>query len=85
MSYGAGRTTQLATADRIEIRLENPPPTEVTYELQAHRGPTVFAPIRGRLRIKDTPRGLTPSFDQPIDRTQIDATDRDRGGGARRP
>jgi S1-C subfamily serine protease len=72
VSYGAGRTTQLATADRIELRLENPPPTEVTYEIQAHRDPTVFTPIRGRLRIKETPRGLTPGFGQPIDRTQID-------------
>ena len=71
VSYGAGRTTQLATADRIEVRLENPPPTELTYEVQARRGPTVFAPIRGRLRIKDTPRGLTPSFGQPLDRPQI--------------
>ena len=71
VSFGAGRTTQLATADRIEMRLENAPPTEVEYELRAHRGPKVFAPIRGRLRIKNTPRGLTPSFEQPIARTQI--------------
>ena len=72
VSFGAGRTTQLATADRIEMRLENAPSTEVAYELQSHRGPKVFTPIRGRLRIKNTPRGLTPSFDQPIVRTQID-------------
>ena len=72
VSYGAGRTTQLATADRIELRMENPPPTEVSYEIQAHRGATVFSPIRGRLRIKDTPRGLVPSFGQPIERMQID-------------
>jgi hypothetical protein len=71
VSFGAGRTTQLATADRIEMRLENAPPTEVMYELQAHRGPQVFTPIRGRLRIKNTPKGLTPRFDQPIVRTQI--------------
>jgi len=71
VSFGAGRTTQLATADRIEMRLENAPPTEVAYELQAHRGAKVFAPIQGRLRIKNTPRGLTPSFDEPIVRTQI--------------
>ena len=71
VSFGAGRTTQLATADRIEVRLEQCPPTEVAYEIQARRGPKVFAPIRGRLRIKDTPAGLTPSFDRPIARTQI--------------
>ena len=46
VSFGAGRTTQLATADRIEMRLENAPPTEVAYELQAHRGPKVFTPIQ---------------------------------------
>src|SRR5207249_4840612 len=31
----------------------------------------VFAPIQGRLRIHDAPRGLTPSFDRPIARTQV--------------
>lgn len=36
--YGDGRTTQLATADRIEVRLEHAAPTEVTYEIQARRG-----------------------------------------------
>jgi hypothetical protein len=71
VSFGAGRTTQLATADRIEMRLENAASTEVAYELQSHRGPKVFTPIRGHLRLKNTPRGLTPSFDQPLDRTQI--------------
>ena len=69
--FGAGRTTQLATADRIETRLEHVPPTEVSYELQARRGPKVFTPIQGQLRIQDIPRGLTPSFDQPVARTQI--------------
>jgi S1-C subfamily serine protease len=69
--FGAGRTTQLATADRIDIRLDRPPPTEVEYEIRARRGPKVFAPIQGRLRIHGVPRGLTPSFDQPIARTQV--------------
>ena len=72
VSFGNGRTTQLATADRMEMRLEKAPPTEVAYELQARRGPKVFAPSSGRLRIQGTPTGLTPSFDQPVARTQID-------------
>ena len=43
--FGAGRTTQLATADRIEMRLENGPPHRGRYEIRAHRGPKVFAPM----------------------------------------
>ncbi|MGP0064200.1 MAG: trypsin-like peptidase domain-containing protein [Isosphaeraceae bacterium] len=69
--YGGGRSTQLATADRIELRLEHAPPTEIAYEIQARRGPKTFAPIQGKLRIQGTPRGLTPSFDRPIARTQL--------------
>jgi S1-C subfamily serine protease len=69
--FGAARTTQLATADRVEIRLENAPTSEVAYELQAHRGPKVFTPIQGRLQIQNTPRGLTPTFDHSLGRTQV--------------
>jgi Trypsin-like peptidase domain/Concanavalin A-like lectin/glucanases superfamily len=69
--FGAGRITQLATADRIEMRLEQAPPTEIAYELQARRGPKVFTPIQGRLRIQNTPRGLMPTFEHSIGRTQI--------------
>jgi Trypsin-like peptidase domain/Concanavalin A-like lectin/glucanases superfamily len=72
VSFGPGRTTQLATADRIEMRLENAVPTEVAYELLARRGPKVFTPIGGELRIKDTPRGIAPNFEDPIARTEID-------------
>ena len=68
---GANRTTRLATADRIEVRLKEAPPTEVAYEIRARRGQTSFTPIQGRLRIRGTPRGMTPSFDQPIFRTEI--------------
>ena len=69
--FGVGRATRLATADRIEVRLNETPPTEVAYEIRAHRGRTVFTPIQGRIRIRGTPRGMTPSFDQPISRTEI--------------
>ena len=71
VSYGAGQTTQLATADRIEMRLDKTPATEVAYAVQSHRGSQLFAPIHGRLRINNTPAGLTPRFDRPIARTQI--------------
>jgi S1-C subfamily serine protease len=70
-SFAPGRTTQLATADRIEVRLETVPATEVTYEIQARRGPTEFSPIHGRLRINRTPEGMSPAFDQPIDRARL--------------
>ncbi len=71
VSFGTGRTTQLATADRIDVRLENPPPTEVAYELKSHRGATAFPPVIGVLRIKNSPRGLAPNFEEPLVRTQL--------------
>ena len=71
VSFGSGRTTQLATADRIEVRLANPPPTEVVYELKAHRGPTEFTPETGVLRITNSPKGLLPNFEEPLVRTQL--------------
>ena len=70
--FGDGRTTQLATADRIEVRLEHAAPSEVGYEIHSRRGTKVFPPISGRLSIRGTPRGLTPRFDQPIARTELD-------------
>jgi S1-C subfamily serine protease len=69
--YGDGRTTQLATADRIDVRLDHAPATEVVYEIQASRGSKAFAPIQGRLLILDTPKGLTPGFDQPVVRSEV--------------
>ena len=71
VSFGSGRTTQLATADRIEVRLENPPPTVVAYELKAHRGPTEFTPETGVLRITNSPKGLLPNFEEPLGATQL--------------
>ena len=71
MSFGAGRTTQLATADRIEVRLENPPPTELTYEIQARRGPEGFRPDPRPAPHQRHAAGADTNFGQPIDRLQI--------------
>ena len=72
MNYGAGRTTQLATADRIEMRLEDPPPTEVSTKSSHIAARRFSVRFEAGSRIKNTPRGLVPSFGQPIERTQID-------------
>ena len=71
VSFGAGRGTQLATADRIEVRLLSVPPTEVAYELGSHSGATVHAPIRGRIKIEETPKGLMPNLNRQLARADL--------------
>ncbi len=80
--FGAGRTTQLATADRIEMRVQSAPQTEVAYEIRARRDSKIFAPVEGRLRIQHAPRGLTPNFERPVEPDGGAPADRDRGARA---
>lgn len=72
VTYAEGRTTSLATADRIEVRVDKATVSQVDYELQANGGGKDFSPIEGTFRIAGAPRPRFPGFDNPLSRTEVD-------------
>ncbi len=71
VAWSKGRSTQLATADRIEVRLNQEPATRVDYQVQASRNDKVLTSVRGQFRIGDTPETLAPNFDRLRSRNDV--------------
>ncbi|MHC5538384.1 LamG-like jellyroll fold domain-containing protein [Singulisphaera rosea] len=72
VTYANGRTSALATADRIEVRVDKPTVSEVEYELLPSSGDKDFPPINGTFPIAGVPKPIFPGFDSPIARIQGD-------------
>jgi hypothetical protein len=71
LRWAKDRTTQLATADRIEVRWDGELPTELKYQIEATRGGENLGQISGQLSIAEMPRTLTPNFGSPIARSNL--------------